>query len=365
MGRKKQGEINKGTLEKTQKKRKQITIREVANEAKCSISAVSIVLNGKGECIPLTTQQRIFNAVKKLNYKPNVSARTMVTRKSNIVGIILPDVSNQFFAELVRYIQLELNSYGYDVILCNSEDRAESDVRYLNFLSGRKVDGILIAPGAESLEEQNKKNFTDALEQTGVPYLFLDRYLSGDYPKVSVDNEYSGYIAVKHLIENGHKNIGLITGPLVLNSSENRLKGAKQALKESDLPFDESLVYVSKYDLESGRLGAEKLLNKQVSAIFAFSDVQAYGVIQYAKEVGINIPEDLSLIGFDDIFYSSLLDVPLTTMRQPIADLAKESCRSIVKMMEMHDRNEVVQTASTTVVSQLIKRKSVKNINNA
>jgi len=338
------------------------TIKDVAKAAGCSVSAVSLVLNGKGNSIPQSTQQRIKQTAKWLNYKPNASARTMVTKKSNIIGLIVPDVSNQFFAELVRYIQTELNSYGYDVILCNSEDRAESDLRYINFLASRNIDGLIITPGAQSLEEKNQKKYIEALEQTGVPYLFLDRYISGYSTRVAVDNAHSSYKAIKHFIKNGHTKIGVITGPLVLNSSRNRLKGVKDALAESGLTLDDNNLFVGNYDLESGRRGAEKLFKNDITAIFAFSDVQAYGVMQRAKEEGIKIPDDLSLIGFDDIFYSSLLDVPLTTMRQPIKQLAEESCKNIVKMIDGAQKGSEEQLEHSVLVAELIERNSVKNI---
>lgn len=336
------------------------TIKDVAREAGCSVSAVSFVLNGKGDSIPQRTKQKIFDAVKKLNYKPNYNARAMVTKKTNIIGIVLPDISNVFFAELVRHMQLELNTYGYDIILCNSEERADRDLRYIHFLSGRNVDGLILSPSAQSLEQENMQNYKNALEQAGVPFIFLDRYISGLAPKIAVDNAHSSYLAIKHFIQNGHKKIGIITGPLGLNSSRNRYKGVKLALEEEGISLPEEYVYVGKYDLESGRLGAEKLLKTDVSAIFAFSDIQAYGVIDYVKSQNLKIPDDISLIGFDDIFYSSLLDVPLTTMRQPTKELAVDACKTIVSMIE--SKGEGVVEERRNLIAQLIVRKSVKNL---
>lgn len=338
---------------------KPTTIKDVAHEAGCSVSAVSLVLNGKADSIPKSTKQRIFNAVKKLNYKPNYHARAMVTKKSNIVGVVLPDISNVFFAELVRHMQLELNTHGYDIILCNTEERADHDIRYVNFLSSRNVDGLILTPSAQSLDGKNMPNYVKTLEQVGVPFIFLDRYISNLAPKIAVDNTQSSYLAIKHFIANGHKKIGIITGPLELNSSQNRFKGVKKALLEEGIELLDDYVYVGKYDLESGKKGAEKLLKIGITAIFAFSDIQAYGVIDYMKSKNLKIPEDISLIGFDDIFYSSLLDVPLTTMRQPIKELASEACKTMVGMIS----GETEPFERKSLVAELIVRKSVKRLN--
>ena len=206
---------------------KRTTIKDVASLADVSAATVSIVLNGKGDSVPDSTKERIRRAAAKLNYMPDFNARAMVTRRTNIIGIIAPDISNSFFAELVRCIQLELNQYHYDIILCNSEEKTENDLRYIRLLAGRNVDGLILTMSAESLTDENEPLMRKTLADTHVPYLFLDRYYKGDKPKVVVDNAGSSYQIAKYLLDCGHTRIGVITGPMNLNSSYNRMKGLK------------------------------------------------------------------------------------------------------------------------------------------
>lgn len=341
---------------------KRVTIKDVAKEAGYCAATVSLVLNGKANSVPQKTQKIIIETAHKMNYKPNYNARAMVIKKTDIIGIIIPDISNVFFSELVRHIQLEFAKYGYDIILCNSEEKAENDIKYMDFLSGRNIDGLLITPNAQSFKEGNIDKYCEALKKLDMPYLFLDRYIPELAPKVAVNNAESSYIAIKYLIEKGHRKIGIITGPLLLSSSKNRLKGVQRAFNEYDIEFSDKYVYEGNYDLESGKIGAEKLLETDISAIFTFSDIQAYGAIGSIKEKGKKIPDDISLLGFDDIFYSSLLDVPLTTMHQPVKELAITACNTLVNMIEKKDGANDVEEADVKLIAQLIERSSVKKI---
>ncbi len=254
-------------------------------------------------------------------------------------------------------MQLAFAERGYDIILCNSEERAENDFRYVKLLAGRSVDGLVFTPSAQTLEEGNAQKMRELLQSLHLPYLFFDRYYKGDEPKVVVDNAKSSYSAAQFLLENGHAKIGVITGPLTLNSSRNRLRGLKTALEERGLSLPEDLIYEGKYDIETGRLGGAELIQKGVSAIFAFSDMQAYGVYESAKEAGLHVPNDLSVMGFDDAIYSSLLETPLSTMRQPIRVIAHEVCRVILNLIEGRETDETVR-----LPAEIVKRSSVKNI---
>lgn len=338
-------------------KAKKPTVKDVAVLAGVSATTVSLVINGKGESIPEMTRDRVRRAVKELHYHSDYTARAMVTRKTNLIGVVIPDISNAFFAACVRHLQVALAGYGYDILLCNSEERAENDLHYIRLLAGRNVDGLILTPSAEALTEKYEAEVRRTLGEVGLPYLFLDRYYRGDEPKVVVDNAESSYRAAKYLIECGHKKIGAVAGPSILNSSYNRLEGLKRALAENGLTLPDEYIVEGKYDIETGIRGGEKLIGTDVTAIFAFSDVQAFGVYQSAKRVGKRIPGDLSVVGFDDALYSSLLDTPLTTMRQPVKSLAEEACRIILAMVEGKGEGENVM-----LPAELIVRSSVKTI---
>lgn len=339
--------------------RKKATIKDVALRAGVSPTTVSMVLNGKDAALPERTCERVRAAAAELDYNTDILARALVTRKTNIVGVVVPDISNAFFSEAVRHIQVEIARYGYDIILCNSEERAENDYRYIRLLAGRNVDGLILTPSAEAFTAENAEKMKRLLTGLRIPYLFFDRYYADGGTRVAVDNEASSYAATQYLLENGHERIGVIAGPLTLNSSRNRLKGVRRALSERGLSLSDDCVYEGKYDFATGVNGGAMLLEKGVTAVFAFSDMQAYGVYESAKRAGKRIPDDVSVMGFDDNIYSSVLEVPLSTMRQPVETIAKEVCRAILALIEDEDME-----APACCPAQLVRRSSVADITN-
>lgn len=336
--------------------KKKLTLKDVADACGVSTTAVSFVLNDKPSNISSATKERIIRIAKEMNYQFNGVARALAIRKTNIIGVIIPDISNAFFSESIRHMQIELNKNGYEVILCNSEDKFDNDIKYLKLLLSRQVDGMIMTISSESMINHNWLTIKQMLEENEVPHVLYDRYYPGDDAKVYVDNEQSAYEITKYLIDNGHKEIGIITGPMNLNSSQGRYNGIKKALSEANLPFDEDLVYNGNYDIETGHRGAEKFLGK-VTAIFAFNDLQAYGVMEKSREKNIKIPNDLSLVGFDDIFYSSILETKLTTVKQPLQEMSKIACDLLVRLIDNPNLQEVISVPGNFII-----RDSVINI---
>ena len=334
-----------------------VTIKEVAERAGLSVTTVSLVFNGKADNIPYATRQKVEQAATELNYQPNYTARSLVTGKTHTIGVIIPDISNNFFSGMVRHLQTELNKHGYDIILCNSEEQMSNDLRYIRWLAGRKVDGLVLILSAESMEEENREKITSLLEETEVPHIFVDRYYHGDAPRVSVDNEWSGRQVAEMLLAAGHKNIGVITGPMCLNSSINRLKGVTSVLSEHGIELPKENIVYGKYNMISGKEGAAVLIKRNVSVIFAFNDMQAYGVISYLKENGVKIPEDVSVVGFDDDLFSTIVEPKLTTVKQPIMQLSHEICDMILAVVDGKEHERHVKLAT-----QLILRDSVRKL---
>ncbi len=339
--------------------RQKTTIKDIAEVAGFSVATVSLVLNNKAKNIPDCTRERIKCVASELNYLPDYTARSLVTGKSHTIGVIVPDISNIFFAETVRNIQLELDKYGYDIILCNSEEKMENDIKYIGWLASRRVDGLILTMSAESMDIDNRERIHNTLDNLKIPYVFLDRYFQNDSYRVIVDNEQSGRDVANYLLSRGHVNIGVITGPACLNSSANRLKGLTEALRENGIEIPKENIVYGKYDMESGVIGAEKLIEQGVSAIFAFNDLQAYGVFVSAKKRNLVVPRDLSVVGFDDNMYSSILETKLTTVRQPITQMALEVCRMMVSIIQ-----DGVTTKEIKLKADLIARDSVRNIAN-
>ncbi len=339
-------------------KKAKVTLRDIANATGLSTSTVSLVLNGKGFKIPESTRQRIRDAVIQLNYQPNLAARSLATGKTQTIGVIVPDISNTFFAEMVHHLQLALSQYSYDIILCSSEEKMSNDIKYIRLLSARNVDGLILTLSGESLEKKNRQQILSVLAETAVPHIFLDRYLDADSHVVSADNRGSGSTVARMLLENGHTQIGVITGPISLNSSKNRLAGFRKALSEQGVTLPDNRIYHGHYNVDSGIQGARQLLqDPSITAIFAFNDLQAFGVMTYARQEGIRIPQDISLAGFDDTFFCSMAEPKLTSIKQPVREMAQEASEMIVDLLHGTEHRKSVK-----LKTRLIERDSVRRI---
>ena len=315
---------------------KRITIKDLARYTGFSITTVSLVLNGNASSIPDSVKEKIIQAAKDLNYIPNLAARSLARGNSHTIGVIIPDISNSFFAELVHDLQIELNKYEYDIFLCNSDEKMENDIKYINLLSSRAVDGMLLVLSAESMQPHNRELIRATLDNIFVPYVFIDRYFETDAPQVIIDNYQGGLDVGSILYQNGHHNIGLITGPISLNSSWNRLNGIVDYYKEK---------------------GIEISADHIITAIFAFNDLQAYGVLEYCKDHGIKVPQELSVIGFDNLETSNVVSPKLSTVQQPIDELSLTAASTIIGMIEGKDVKKEVKFRG-----KIILRDSVRSL---
>lgn len=306
------------------------TIKDIANYTGLSITTISLVLNGKADKIPQKTKDIVFDAVKELNYSPNKIAVGLVKKRTYTIGLIIPDISNIYFSILAKGVEDGCRKVGWNLILCNTNDSHYSDMQYIQVLADRGVDGILYIMAADS-ENDNIQESIHLMENLNIPFVMIDRYIDGkNIVSISTDNVKGGYLATKHLIDLGHKNIACIMGPLNLKDSQNRLAGYKKALEEAGIEFNPDIIFEGKYTLQSGVNGIEFLSGKEYTAIFAFNDMSAFGAYKELNNRNINVPEDISLIGYDNIFFSNLLDVPLTTINQPIYEIGKTAAEILV-----------------------------------
>ncbi|RRD95874.1 LacI family transcriptional regulator [Clostridiales bacterium COT073_COT-073] len=334
------------------------TIKDIANYTGVSVTTISLVLNNKATKISQQTKDMILKAAQELNYRPNQLAIGLVKKRTETIGLILSDVSNVFFANLAKGVEDECRRKGWNVVLCNTNDKHERDLSYIQVLADKGVDGILFCMSKDS----NKKKAMESIQLIGklkIPFVMIDRFLEeADCCSVIVNHKQGGYEATKHLLAQGHRRIGCVTGPMELEDSKERLKGYKKALEEMNLSYKEDLVYKGDYNRESGFRAVDHLLKQKVTAIFAFNDMTAYGVYNRLKQKGLDVPKDLSLIGYDDIFFSEILDVPLTTVRQPIYDMGKEAVRQLIEGVEAGiDLKKCI-----TFEPKLIVRKSVAGV---
>ncbi|WP_217587498.1 LacI family DNA-binding transcriptional regulator [Lentibacillus saliphilus] len=313
------------------------TIKDIARETGYSISTVSRVLNNKEEGMSKETRKRILEVVEEMNYRPNQFARGLITKQSNMLGLIVPNISNPFFPELCRGAEDEAVNNGYSLIICNSDDQSSKEERYIRLLKEQQVDGVLLA-SMNKLTRENEGILTDSQ----IPYILVDRGLDvSTATGVFMDNFKGGYLAGKHLIELGHQKIGCMTGPVDITNSNNRLKGFLQALKEHDIPIPSHYIMNGNYHMEDAYDQAKQFLaNNEVTALFASNDLMACGVYRAAFELDISIPNDLSVIGFDDIPFGEVLNPKLSTIRQNTYQIGKESVKLLIKKIH----NEPVES---------------------
>lgn len=310
------------------------TIKDIASYTGLSVTTISLVLNNKAKKIPKSTQDSIFEAVEKLNYHPNQLAVGLVKKRTQTIGLIISDVSNVFFSNLAKGVEDECRRKGWNLVLCNTNDKHERDLSYIQVLADKGVDGILFCMSLDS-DMKKAMESIQLLDKLKLPFVMIDRFLEeAECCSVIVNHRQGGYTATKYLLGLGHRRVGCVAGPLRLEDSRDRLVGYKKALEEFQLPFDETLIYEGNYDRESGVRAVEYFKGRNISAVFAFNDMSAYGVYSSLQKQGISVPKDISLVGYDDIFFSEILDVPLTTINQPVYEMGVEAVQQLLAEVE-------------------------------
>jgi DNA-binding LacI/PurR family transcriptional regulator len=322
--------------------RQRPTIYDVARLAGVSTATVSRAVNGTGQ-IAASTRATIEAAVEQLGYRPNTIARSLVTKSTQTIALLLPDITNPFYAALVSGIQETALSHGHTMLLCTTESDPEREEHYLRVLRAKQVDGALV--DGLVLPPDRIARFVE----DGFPIVCLDRDIdSRSIPLVQVDNRLGGRIATQHLIDLGHTRIGHVTGAGELGISDERLAGYRDALTGARLPVDFDLVEEGRFTDDGGHDAARRLLEREpgVTAIFAANDLSALGVLNAVAEVGKRVPEDVSVVGFDDLHLSAYTAPPLTTVRQPaveIATLATEILIGLTKGGEVDEMRHLLE----------------------
>ncbi len=321
-------------------------MRDVAERAGVSVTTVSHVIN---ETRPVSDElrERVLAAMDELGYQPNRLARSLRRRKTHTIGMIVPDSANPFFAEVARGIEDKSFEQGYNVILCNSDGDLAKELLYTNVLAEKQVDGILFVAAGVSTEHIR------ALQRRQMPLVVVDR----DIPGVAVDsvltnNAHGGWQATQHLIELGHRRIGCITGPSDVTPSAERITGYCQALREGGIAMHEGLVVKGDFQYESGYRATHRLLavNDPPTGIFACNDLMAVGAISAALELGLQVPADLSVIGFDDVRLALFANPPLTTIAQPKYEMGVLATSMLLERMQDRDRSPRRQLLETSLL---------------
>ncbi|WP_130805835.1 LacI family DNA-binding transcriptional regulator [Senegalia massiliensis] len=320
-----------------------MTIKRIAELANVSTATVSKVINGKDKYISEATKSKILKIVEEEGYVPNGIAKSLKIKKTKTIGIIIPDVMNLFFSELARGVEDAAEKRGYTVILCNSDNKESKEEKYINILQEKMVDGIIIT-APENRTRQSIKN-------QDIPLVLVDRDIETQIDqkigRITVDNRDGAYKATKYLIESGCRDIGMISSNYKNKPSSDRIKGYEKALYESNININQNKIFLENYTIESGYNGAKKILKEtEVDGIFCGNDLIAIGAIKALKEKNIRIPEQVKIIGFDDIQISQYMDPPLTTIRQPIYQMGEEAVKMLISLIKNKGKNleKILQT---------------------
>lgn len=307
-----------------------VTIFDIASQAKCSISTVSRALNNTGR-ISAKTRSEISAIAQELNYQPNTAARSLATNRSLTIGLVISDISNIFYAEMVDIIQKEAYKLGYCVIIVCTNNKPDLNKHYVNFLISRGVDGIIFGSA------RYNDPVIDELQKRGFPIILLNRRVNKDNIScVTIDNVKGAYLLTEHLLKLGHRKIAHITGPMQFSPVIDRMEGYIKALTAREIPINENLIIREvAFKKEFGTKGAIKLLTgpERPDAIFAANDTIALGVLEGVSELGFSVPKDIAVVGFDDIAFAALKFVELTTVSQRLEETAGEAVNVLINMI--------------------------------
>lgn len=323
-------------------------LEDVARRADVSVSTVSRVVNTPDKVSP-ETRRRVQSAIDELGYRPSRVARRLRMRKgrAHIVGLIIPDIQNPFYSDVVRGVEDVAYERDYAVILCNSDEREDRERFYLDVLEAESADGVILPP-IRAGEATSRR-----LGDLDLPVVCLDRRLDRQvHDTVVVDNEDGAREAVEHLIGHGHRRIGLVGGPPSLSSFRERREGYRAALSAGGADADEGLVREGEPRREDGRRMAEELLSNgnRPTAIFAASNLLTLGALEAVRSLGLRVPGDVSLAGFDDAPWAGLVTPPLTTVRQPAYEMGRRAAELLFQRIDEPDRSPALVVLSPTLV---------------
>jgi LacI family transcriptional regulator len=331
-----------------------ITMRDVADRAGVSKSTVSHVLNGTRFVEP-ATEGRVRLAIRELGYRPNLLARSLRRHETRTIGLLTPNNANPYWAEMARVVEHAGYAQGYGVLLCNSNWSATQERDYVQTLLAKQIDGIVLASTAALIE------VVDEIQAANVPVVVIDHIPAGrSVSVVLVDNYRGGYLAGAHLIRLGHQHVGCITPPPKVGTTIDRVQGFRQAFAEVGIRLCDSVFVAGDFEYHSGELGIRELLTRhpEVTAVYAVNDDMALGVIKGLHRLGRRVPDDVSVIGFDNISYTTVVTPELTTIAQPMTEIGQHVVELLLK--QIHDPASAPEVV--VLEPSLIERESCRDV---
>jgi LacI family transcriptional regulator len=303
-------------------------IKDVADKAGVSIATVSRVLNNNPR-VKASLRERTLRAISDLGYQPSGIARNMRSQSVRVIGLVISDIQNPFFTSLVRAVEDVAYENQYTVLLCNSDEDIQKEQLYVDVLSRERVAGVIIVPTG--------KDCCSPLLNLRMPVVMADRIVPGiTTDAVVLDNVAGAYAATQHLIELGHRRIGLVGAPVGVSVGIERRKGYEKALRANKIKLDESLIHAGNFKEQGGYEATRALLERdpRPTAIFAVNNLMTMGAFQAISEKGLRVPDDISMIGFDDMPWLALLTPPLTAVRQPTYEIGAQAARLLFARLQ-------------------------------
>jgi LacI family transcriptional regulator len=328
------------------------TIADVAKKAGVSVSTAARVLSGRGYAA-VETRRLVLEAAKDLGYVPNQIARSLRTRQTQMVGLLIGDVENFFYSVLAKNVESVAKGAGYHVVLCNSDDDPEIEREYLKLLDAMRVDALIVTPTS-----RNRRDLA-RLHDKGMVIVQVDRRVDGLVADaILVDNESGAEHAVSHLIEAGHRRIGILTGDLAVPTAQHRLAGYERALKDAGIPVRQELVKTGSFHREHAIEDATDLIRAvpAPTAVFAANNILAEATLIALGQDGLRVPRGVSVVAFDDVQWMSMVEPAVTAVRQPVADMARSAAELVLRRLR-----EGREGPPSTIVfrTQLVERASV------
>jgi LacI family transcriptional regulator len=312
-----------------------VRMKDIAQDLNVSVVTVSKVLRNQGD-ISAETRERVLQRARELNYQPNWVARSLVTRKTYLIGLVVPDLMHSFFAEIARAVARKVRSFGYSVVIANSDEDPELEAQEVEGLMGRRVDGLIVA----SAQRPGETRLFHRIIEESVPFVLIDRFVEGVKASfVGTDDENIGRIATDHLIERGCRRVAHLRGPNHATGN-GRFRGYQAALAKHNLPFDEALVIDSHHSDQTGYDAMQQLLklSSRPDGVAAYNDPVAAGAMKAILEAGLRVPQDIAVMGVGNVHYSDLLKVALTTIDQNSSSIGDHAAELLLQHIDQ--RNE-------------------------
>ncbi len=332
------------------------TIKDVARLAGVSTTTVSHVIN-KTRFVAEATQEKVLEAVKELNYAPSAVARSLKCNTTRTIGMLVTQSTNLFFSEVIDGVESYCYRQGYTLILCNTGGIYEKQRDYIRMLAEKRVDGILVmcSDFTQELSEMldSHKDIPKVIMDWGPEALKADKIID--------NSELGGYLATKHLIEHGHKDIACLSGHLDKLACKERIVGFRRAMAEANLQVEENWILEGNFECDTAVLAADKIIamDKMPTAVFCFNDTMALGLMSRLQQKGIRIPEDISVIGYDNIELAEYFSPPLTTIHQPKRRVGKNAFEILLERIKNKDHDRRV----FEMHPEIVERDTVKDLN--